>query len=199
MSTRKNDARPSTAYAEPSAKGKYFTKEKQNTCISFFAGVNSARFRDFGKLILALYWERASLHSQRCAVHVAFEHCASVVLLAGCWRKCVCTPSLFHQSMRTVAGLFELQRTGGGMLKLPLRLVKQRLSWLPSSFVFGFLILALVLGDTRPAVAIPAPSLHVRAIPAFARKYGMPCSACHEAWPKLNNFGQTFKDNGYQM
>src|SRR5712672_4186099 len=57
MSTRKNDARPSTAYAEPSAKGKYFTKEKQNTCISFFAGVNSARFRDFGKLILALYWE----------------------------------------------------------------------------------------------------------------------------------------------
>ena len=27
----------------------------------------------------------------------------------------------------------------------------------------------------------------------------MPCSACHEAWPKLNNFGQTFKDNGYQM
>ncbi len=85
------------------------------------------------------------------------------------------------------------------MLKLPLRLVKQRLSWLPSSLVFGFLILALVLGDTRPAVAIPAPSLHVRAIPAFARKYGMPCSACHEAWPKLNNFGQTFKDNGYQM
>ncbi len=85
------------------------------------------------------------------------------------------------------------------MLKLPSRLVKQRLSWLPSSFVFGFLFLTLVLGDTRPAVAIPAPSLHVRAIPAFARKYGMPCSACHEAWPKLNNFGQTFKDNGYQM
>ena len=28
-----------------------------------------------------------------------------------------------------------------------------------------------------------------RAIPAFARKYGLPCSACHEAWPKLNSFG----------
>jgi len=27
----------------------------------------------------------------------------------------------------------------------------------------------------------------------------MPCSACHEAWPKLNNFGQMFKDNGYQL
>src|SRR5690348_8531010 len=37
------------------------------------------------------------------------------------------------------------------------------------------------------------------AIPAFARKYGLPCSACHEAWPKLNVFGQTFKDNGYQL
>jgi hypothetical protein len=37
------------------------------------------------------------------------------------------------------------------------------------------------------------------AIPAFARKYGLRCSACHEAWPKLNNFGQVFKDNGYQL
>ena len=36
-------------------------------------------------------------------------------------------------------------------------------------------------------------------VPAFARKYGLPCSACHEAWPMLNNFGQTFKDNGYQL
>src|SRR5882762_408928 len=101
--------------------------------------------------------------------------------------------------MRTVAGPFELQRTGGGMLKLPLRLVKQRLSWLPSSIVFGFLILALALGDTRPASALPIPAGKVYAIPAFGRKYGMPCSACHEAWPKLNNFGQTFKDNGFQM
>lgn len=37
------------------------------------------------------------------------------------------------------------------------------------------------------------------ALPAFARKYGMPCSACHEAWPMLSPFGQQFKDNGYQM
>ena len=37
------------------------------------------------------------------------------------------------------------------------------------------------------------------AIPAFARKYGMPCSSCHEAWPKLSPFGQQFKDNGYQL
>jgi hypothetical protein len=37
------------------------------------------------------------------------------------------------------------------------------------------------------------------AIPAFARKYGLPCSACHTAWPELNNFGQVFRDNGYQL
>src|SRR5579884_3639957 len=41
--------------------------------------------------------------------------------------------------------------------------------------------------------------LPAHGIPAFARKYGLPCSACHEAWPMLNNFGQTFKDNGYQL
>ncbi|HEY1265227.1 MAG TPA: hypothetical protein VGF06_16985 [Terriglobales bacterium] len=42
-------------------------------------------------------------------------------------------------------------------------------------------------------------SATAHAIPAFARKYGLPCSACHEAWPKLNSFGQNFKDNGYQI
>jgi hypothetical protein len=42
-------------------------------------------------------------------------------------------------------------------------------------------------------------SLPAFGIPAFARKYNLRCSDCHEAWPKLNNFGQTFKDNGYQL
>jgi len=50
-------------------------------------------------------------------------------------------------------------------------------------------VLVLVLSACSPASAIPA----------FARKYGMPCSACHEAWPKLSPFGQQFKDNGYQL
>ncbi len=52
-----------------------------------------------------------------------------------------------------------------------------------------FLMLGALLGITENA----------HCIPAFARKYGLPCSACHEAWPMLNNFGQTFKDNGYQL
>jgi hypothetical protein len=49
--------------------------------------------------------------------------------------------------------------------------------------------LALFLFNPDPA----------HAIPAFARKYGLPCSACHISWPELNNFGQVFRDNGYQM
>ena len=42
-------------------------------------------------------------------------------------------------------------------------------------------------------------SQRANALPAFARKYGLRCSACHESWPMLNYFGQKFKDNGYQM
>jgi hypothetical protein len=54
---------------------------------------------------------------------------------------------------------------------------------------YTFMVVVLFLIDCGPA----------RAIPAFARKYGMPCSSCHEAWPKLSPFGQQFKDNGFQM
>ena len=56
-------------------------------------------------------------------------------------------------------------------------------------------VIALMSGNAIEA----APMVSVRAIPAFARKYGMPCSSCHEAWPKLSPFGQSFKDNGYQL
>jgi hypothetical protein len=55
--------------------------------------------------------------------------------------------------------------------------------------LYSIVVLAILLVDCRPASALPA----------FARKYGMPCSACHEAWPMLSPFGQQFKDNGYQM
>jgi len=51
------------------------------------------------------------------------------------------------------------------------------------------LLLLLVLGCLQEA----------HALPAFARKYGLRCSACHESWPMLNYFGQKFKDNGYQL
>jgi len=58
----------------------------------------------------------------------------------------------------------------------------------PIHILAGLLLLLVILSST-PGYAIPA----------FARKYGLPCSACHEAWPKLNSFGQNFKDQGYQL
>src|SRR5258707_6284101 len=61
--------------------------------------------------------------------------------------------------------------------------------------IFSLLVLALMSGKAEAA----PPGAGVRSIPAFARKYGMPCSSCHEAWPKFSPFGQWFKDNGYQM
>jgi hypothetical protein len=38
-----------------------------------------------------------------------------------------------------------------------------------------------------------------QAIPAFARKYGFNCMMCHTAYPKLNDWGQRYRDNGYQL
>src|SRR5580700_774428 len=57
------------------------------------------------------------------------------------------------------------------------------------ALLYSVAIILFLLADCRPATALPA----------FARKYGMPCSSCHEAWPMLSPFGQRFKDNGYQM
>ena len=37
------------------------------------------------------------------------------------------------------------------------------------------------------------------AIPAFGRKYGKPCQTCHVAIPKLNDFGERVRVNGYQL
>ena len=39
----------------------------------------------------------------------------------------------------------------------------------------------------------------VAAIPAFARKYRVSCTLCHSAPPKLNEFGETFAGNGFEL
>src|SRR5271167_3852116 len=68
------------------------------------------------------------------------------------------------------------------------------------TFLLGALLtLVLLLTANTPSAAAPLPAIKIHAIPAFARKYGMPCSACHLAWPMLSPFGQAFKDNGYQL
>ena len=77
--------------------------------------------------------------------------------------------------------------------------VKRRASGLVLFLVCSFLSFIFVLTDSHSAAALPIPSAKIQALPAFARKYGMPCSACHLGWPMLSPFGQAFKDNGYQM
>ncbi len=57
--------------------------------------------------------------------------------------------------------------------------------------LYVLILLASVLSFFMPANA--------HAIPAFARKYGFTCTMCHTAYPKLNDFGQRFRDNGYQI
>src|SRR5260370_24559945 len=59
----------------------------------------------------------------------------------------------------------------------------------PRRILVGLLLAAFVLSYATSASALPA----------FPRKYGLRCSAWHEAWPMLNYLGQTFKDNGYQL
>ena len=37
------------------------------------------------------------------------------------------------------------------------------------------------------------------ALPVFARDKKLPCTTCHMAFPRLNQFGMAFKQNGYRM
>src|ERR1035438_7478122 len=61
-------------------------------------------------------------------------------------------------------------------------------SWLPA--------LLPVLATLGYAVLAPQPA---RAIPAFARKYGLKCYSCHTVPPALNKNGYMFKRLGYRM
>ncbi len=60
----------------------------------------------------------------------------------------------------------------------------------------------------RPTLAVAAiatllfASLSVRqaeSLPLFARKFGVQCTTCHLAFPRLNAFGIAFRQNGYRM
>ncbi len=46
--------------------------------------------------------------------------------------------------------------------------------------------------------AVLGLAAHARAYPEFAREYAVACTACHESWPKLNDQGGVFRDNGFQ-
>src|SRR6202166_4173154 len=72
-------------------------------------------------------------------------------------------------------------RGGSGVNRIASRPVK--------TLLYVAAVLGIFLSTCSPASALPA----------FARKYGMPCSSCHDSWPRLSPFGQQFKDNGYQL
>jgi hypothetical protein len=67
--------------------------------------------------------------------------------------------------------------------------VRRKLLWVQPLATAVLILVLLILSSSQ----------HANALPAFARKYGLRCSACHESWPMLNYFGQKFKDNGYQL
>lgn len=72
--------------------------------------------------------------------------------------------------------------------------------------VFGawvILVVTMVLPPIYKAIAHLCPmrgdSIHTaEALPNFARKYSLSCTACHSAWPTLNETGRQFKINGYR-
>src|SRR5271170_3561183 len=78
---------------------------------------------------------------------------------------------------------------GGSMDSLRSKEIQSDLARVGKALLYSSIFLMMFLVDCRPATALPA----------FARKYGLPCSSCHEAWPMLSPFGQAFKDNGYQL
>jgi hypothetical protein len=49
--------------------------------------------------------------------------------------------------------------------------------------------LLLLVGLAEPALAIPA----------FARRYRLPCQYCHDGYPKLSPLGEQFKERGFRM
>ena len=57
-------------------------------------------------------------------------------------------------------------------------------------------ILFLVVLVILPLTLLPEES---SAVPIFSRKYQTSCMTCHVGFPKLNAFGNAFKNNGYRL
>jgi hypothetical protein len=63
------------------------------------------------------------------------------------------------------------------------------------SAIVGLLVLFALVSYELSALVPKA-----NAIPAFARKYNFACNVCHvPGFPKLNDFGNLFRDQGYQL
>ena len=61
-----------------------------------------------------------------------------------------------------------------------------------------FVLVPLLVALALPVSVLLTPH-DAEAIPAFARQTKQKCTYCHVAFPKLNEFGITFKNNGYRL
>jgi len=57
----------------------------------------------------------------------------------------------------------------------------------------------VILGGVTPLALARATTVEREAHPEFARLYGLSCTTCHTAVPKLNDFGRRFRANGFQL
>ncbi len=77
---------------------------------------------------------------------------------------------------------------------------RQKISWLP--VMLALLVVGSVLAVLLPKKAQAGPvvgSLHLNALPQFARRYNLKCSACHTMAPVLNEQGMLFQRLGYHL
>lgn len=58
-----------------------------------------------------------------------------------------------------------------------------------NGWILAIATAATIIGSTPEA----------QAIPVFARKYGFNCTMCHSNFPRLNDFGVRYRQNGYQL
>jgi hypothetical protein len=58
---------------------------------------------------------------------------------------------------------------------------------------------ALVAFAASLALACAAAPRPARAVPLFAQRYDLKCSACHSVLPELNQFGNDFRNRGYRI
>ena len=84
--------------------------------------------------------------------------------------------------------IFKINSNLGGEMK---KIRKER-----SAFA-GLLAFILLVGGIISSLFLGVDE--AQAIPTFARKYQTSCTTCHTGFPKLNAFGNAFKNNGYRL
>jgi len=72
--------------------------------------------------------------------------------------------------------------------------MKEKIWWLFHRGLISMVIVVLVI--------VCSFVIHVdeaNAVPTFSRKYKTSCMTCHVGFPKLNAFGDAFKNQGYRL